>query len=294
MQIIDIIDTIALFGIDGVGRRTIYKISKQHPKDKLNPRCIQDILSERSIFPSLKEISKAYEYAEQIIESTIKRNIHILTIQDDRFPSALKVIPNPPILLFIRGDYKFINKEKSCIAVIGTRQPTSYGRDISKMIGEYLAQKKMAVVSGLAVGCDTKAHIGCLQGKGKTAAVLAHGLDMIYPYENKRLSEEIISSGGCIISEYLPKQIPQPYTFIERNRIQTGLSQGLIVIETEKTGGTMHTVQFALKQNKKIGCIKYPDSFKKYKKLGGNEKILKDTYTIPIKNYRDIDYFINA
>lgn len=290
---INILNMVLLLSIEGIGRRNIYQILNQYGIEELRHKDLKEVIKSRIPALSFIEINNFYEKSKRVLEWAEKSNINIIDYMDARFPQSLKTIPDPPILLFIKGDYTFINNEKNCIAVIGSREATDYGKEISKMVGSYLAQKGIGVISGLALGCDTGAHIGCLQGEGRTAAILAHGLDMIYPYENKRLAEKIVSSGGCIISEYLPYKKPKNYTFIERDRIQSGLSKGVIVIETEERGGTIHTVGFAQKQNKKIGCMKYPSLFKEFPNLKGNEMILKRGNAIPIKNYRDIDRFIS-
>ncbi|WP_058485064.1 DNA-processing protein DprA [Defluviitalea phaphyphila] len=286
MSLIDIIDILTLLSIDRIGRKSIYNIFQEYKKERLLFNELKEILTSKLSNIDYKEFKNTYEKSKKIVDDAQKSNIHIISFKDSNFPIALKSIPDPPLLLFIKGNYDFIKNKEECIAVVGTRNPTYYGKKISRKIGKYLASNNIGVISGLALGCDTNAHIGCLEGKGRTAAILAHGLNMIYPYKNKRLAEEIIYNGGCIISEYPPHQKPKNYTFIERNRLQSGLSKGIIVIETGENGGTMHTIKFAIKQDRKIACIK--SSF-----LKGNEIILKNKKVTPIENYSDINYFIN-
>ena len=286
------IDIIALLLTPGIGRRNAYKLLSQYSEEDLTIHHLKEIISNKFYKISSTDLYHFYEKSKRILDWAEKARIDIVDFQNTRYPSSLKAIDDPPLLLFIKGKYEFIKKEENCIGVIGTREPTAYGKEIAKMIGGYLAQKNIGVISGLALGCDTGAHIGCLKHKGKTAAILAHGLNMIYPNENKKLAEEIIAAGGCLISEYFPFEKPKNYSFIERDRLQSGLSKGIIVIETEETGGTMHTVNFARKQNKKIGCMKYSSIFNNYSTLKGNEYILKNMNSVPIKNYSDIDDFI--
>lgn len=287
------IDMAALLLTAGIRRKKVHKILSHYGENELTINDLKEIIHSNFFKITLSQLHHFYEKSKQIIDWAEKAHIDVVDFQHPRYPLSLRGIEDPPLLLFIKGEYGFIRKEENCVGVIGTREPTDYGKEIAKMVGGYLAKKNVGVVSGLALGCDTGAHLGCLKNKGRTAAVLAHGLDMIYPKENRNLAEEIIASGGCLISEYFPFEKPKNYSFIERDRIQSGLSKGIIVIETEETGGTMHTVNFARKQKKKIGCMKYPKTFNKYSTLKGNETIL-NMNAVPIKNYKDIDDFIKA
>lgn len=285
-------DIATLLLTPGIGRKNTFKLLEQYGEADLTINYLKEIITNKFYEISSIELHNSCEKSKRIMDWAEKKHIKIVDFKSSRYPSSLKAIDDPPLLLFIKGDYEFIRKEENCIGVIGSRMPTDYGKEISKMVGRYLAKKNIGVISGLALGCDAGAHTGCLEYKGKTAAILAHGLNMIYPNENKKLAEEIIASGGCIISEYFPYETPKQYSFIERDRIQSGLSKGIIVIETEETGGTMHTVRFARKQKKKIGCMKYSNVFNKYPALKGNEIILNHMESVPIKNYKDIDAFI--
>lgn len=123
------------------------------------------------------------------------------------------------------------------------------------------------VVSGLAIGCDTAAHSGCLSVHGETIAVLAHGLDRVYPAVNRELVGEILDTGGCLLSEYPPKTRPFPANFVERDELQAGLSDGVIVVETGVKGGTMHTVRFSQEQRKPLACVKHPQNSLQIRRL---------------------------
>lgn len=289
---IDSLDIIALLSIEGVGRKTVNYILELYGSHSLTMNEVYEILKNKLTFISLECIINAYEKSKCILDYFEKANIHIIHYLSRDYPNSLKNISDPPMLLFIKGHYDFIYNEKECIAVVGTRKPSELGKNTSFLIARYLSKKNISVISGLAAGCDTQAHLGSLKENGRTAAVIAHGLNMIYPYENKKLFYDIIDKGGCIISEYLPNEKPKNYTFVERDRIQSGLSSGIIVIETEEIGGTMHTVRFAKQQTKKIGCVMYSFIQMKEPQKRGNKIILNDFNALAITNYQDIDRFI--
>lgn len=292
MRLINYLDIISLLSLEGLGRKTINNILKLYGDKSLNIKDIYEILKDKKFFFSLEDINNAYEKSKYTIEDLKKSKIHIIDYLSKGYPNSLKKIVDPPPVLFIKGNYDFIQDEKDCIAVIGTREPTNLGKKTAYNVTRYLVKNKIFIISGLALGCDTQAHLACLKEKGKTAAILAHGLNMIYPKENERLALDIIYKGGCLISEYLPEERPKGYTFIERDRIQSALSRAVIAIETEESGGTMHTVRFAKKQNKLIACIEYGPNQMKDNKLSGNRIILNDFNAIAIRNYKDIDDYI--
>ena len=177
----------------------------------------------------------------------------IIKISDNNYPQKLKEINNPPKQLYVLGDENIINQFS--LAIIGCRNYTEYGRKMAKDLSFKLADKNINIISGLARGIDSFAHIGCIIGGGRTIAVLGSGFNNIYPKENKELFKEIIKTGGVIITEYEPDTKPLPQNFPERNRIISGLSDGVIVIEARKQSGTLITVDYALEQGKEIFAV---------------------------------------
>ena len=177
----------------------------------------------------------------------------IIKISDNNYPQKLKEINNPPKQLYVLGDENIINQFS--LAIIGCRNYTEYGRKIAKDLSFKLADKSINIISGLAKGIDSFAHIGCIIGGGRTIAVLGSGFNNIYPKENRELFKEIIKTGGVIITEYEPDTKPLPQNFPERNRIISGLSDGVIVIEARKQSGTLITVDYALEQGKEIFAV---------------------------------------
>lgn len=289
---INCLDIISLLSLEGIGRKRVGLILKQYRNISLSIKDIYEILKDKNYYFTLKELYQVYEKSKNIIEELNQSKIHMIDCLSTAYPDSLRKIEDPPLLLFIKGYYDFIYNEKNCLAVIGSREPTKKGKKTAYNIARYLARKKFSIISGLALGCDTQAHLACLKEKGRTAAILAHGLNMIYPKENEKLAEDIIDKGGCLISEYLPYEKAKNYTFIERDRLQSALSQAVIVIETEETGGTMHTVRFAKKQNKLLACVQYtPEQMQDYK-LSGNKIILNELNAIPVRNYEDLDDLI--
>ncbi len=141
------------------------------------------------------------------------------------------------------------------ITVVGSRNMTEYGRDMTRMIVKELVQGGMCIVSGLAVGVDSIAHKTCIENGGKTIAVLGSGLNKIYPIENKGLCKDVINSGGCVVSEYEPDTEARKSFFPARNRIVSGLSMGTLVVEATYRSGTSITAKYAFKQGKKVFCI---------------------------------------
>ncbi len=177
---------------------------------------------------------------------------HIIPLIDEAYPPLLKEIPDPPPLLFVKGNKAVLSQPQ--IAIVGTRYPTKEGRRNSYQFAKELAQSGFVISSGLAKGVDTEAHRGALSG-GSTIAVLGTGLTQIYPAENRKLSEEIITSGGAMISELPLHAAPRAENFPRRNRIISGLSIGIVIVEAAKQSGSLITARLALEQNREVFAI---------------------------------------
>ncbi len=183
-----------------------------------------------------------------------KEGIKIL-FKDGGYPPLLSEINPAPVALYIRGRLPATTRS---VAIVGTRRATPEGKNLAEQFGRELASAGLTVVSGLALGIDAMAHAGALEAGGACVAVLAHGLDRIYPETNRRLAEKIISSGGAIVSEYPPHEPPFAYRFIERNRIISGISKGTLVIEAPEASGSLATANFALEQNRDVFVVPGP------------------------------------
>ncbi len=189
---------------------------------------------------------------EEEIELINKQKIDIVTIFDKKYPDNLKQIHSPPIVLYIKGQIEDI--DKNTVAVVGSRNCTYYGKNMTRRICSSLAKLNITVVSGMARGIDTAAHKETLAAGGKTVAVLGSGLNRIYPSENRKLSEEI-AQNGALISEFPMNTPPLKENFPRRNRIISGLSKGVVVVEAPERSGALITADFALEQGKEVFAI---------------------------------------
>lgn len=181
------------------------------------------------------------------------RYVDTLTISDEKYPMQLRNILNPPKVLYCEGDISLLSKPS--VTVIGSRNMSEYGNIMARNITRDLTKNNICIVSGMAVGIDAVAHKTCIENNGKTIAVLGSGFDHVFPKENKGLFKKIISSGGCVVSEYAPDTVAQKRFFPERNRIVSGLSMGTVVVEATYRSGTSITAHYALDQGKKVFCV---------------------------------------
>lgn len=216
------------------------------------------------------------------IEYMLKNNIDIISITDKEYPGILKEIYDAPISLYIRGNKNILNQE--AVAIIGCRECTNYGRNITEELAYDISKNKINIVSGLAKGIDAIAHKGAILSGGKTIAVLGNGLDIIYPNENINLAKEILKTGGAIISEYPLGEKPQKQNFPERNRIVSGMSKGVVVVEAKEKSGTLITVDFALEQGRDVFVV--PGNINQENSIGTNELIKQGAKLIT--SYKDV------
>lgn len=271
-----------LFNIKGMGEKTIKSIL-----DKSIKACV-----------------------EKHMEYMIRNNIEIISIKDEEYPQILKETYAPPISLYCKGDSSILNQKS--IGIVGCREATEYGKSAAKYFGYHLAKQNVNIVSGLAKGVDSYAHIGAtcaqMEGKnpqkrgntprkmvnipqvnennpqtrsyphvdntkdcGKTIAVLGNGLDMIYPKENGFLAKQIVENGGAILSEYPLGTKPEKMNFPARNRIISGMSQGILVVEAKAKSGTLITVDFALEQGRDVFVV--PGNINSVHSVGTNRLI---------------------
>lgn len=177
----------------------------------------------------------------------------ILRIDDENYPEKLRNIEKPPKQLYVLGNEKILNNFG--LAIIGCRQCSDYGKKIAKEISFKLAKQGINIISGMAKGIDSFSHMGCMVAGGKTIAVLGSGFNYVYPKENLELFREIIKNDGVVVTEYSPDTKPLGTNFPHRNRIISGLSEGVIVIEASKRSGTLITVDYALEQGKEIFAV---------------------------------------
>lgn len=191
---------------------------------------------------------------EKAVDEVVKRGINYLTFEDERYPEMLKHISNPPVVLYYKGDLFSCNLEKT-LAVVGSRRASSYAKEaLTKIISE-LGNTDICIVSGLASGIDTTAHIAALDSNLKTIGVIASGFDYTYPAANKHLYEKIENGCGAVVSEYYPTFEPLKFRFPQRNRIVSGISYGTLVAEASLKSGALITSNLTLEQGRELMCI---------------------------------------
>lgn len=265
-----------LLSIKGIGEKTIKNILDKEIKDS---------------------VPRHMEYMQ-------KNRIDIISIYDKEYPYALKEIYDPPISLYIKGNKNILNEK--AIAIVGCREATEYGKSASKYFAYNLAKQNLNIISGLAKGVDSYAHIGviCAQNVdnnpqsdiypqennikdcGKPIAIVGNGLDMVYPKENLMLANKIIENGGAVISEYPLGTKPDRMNFPARNRIVSGMSKGVLVVEAKEKSGTLITVDFALEQGREVFVV--PGNINSVNSVGTNKLIQEGAKMVT--NYNEILY----
>jgi DNA processing protein len=205
---------------------------------------------------------------EKVYERMQAQGIHCLTWDDETYPRHLKNIDQPPPVIYVRGE--LLPEDDWAVAIVGTRKVSSYGRQVAEEISSFLAQNRVTVVSGLARGVDGIAHQSALKAGGRTVAVLGSGVDRIYPPENRRLAEEIIAH-GALASDYPPGTAPDGTNFPPRNRIISGLSLAVVIVEAGITSGALITASFAAEQGRDVFAV--PGNIHAQQSIGTNRLI---------------------
>ncbi len=244
---------------------------------------------------TVSDIISAETKAKRIFDKSENLGISIISIFDEIYPSNLRHIVdekgknNSPIFLHIKGDPLKLS-HKYGIAVIGTREITPEGEQAGLLFSKMFAEANFNIISGLAIGCDTTAHKGALNANGLTTAFLAGGLDLpIYPKENTALAQEIIDRGGLLVSEYPVGDPILANKFVARDRLQSGLADATLVIQTGIKGGTMHAVNATIVNKKPLYAVQYKGSILQHEKVQGNIKLCNDNHAQPLtsKNIED-------
>jgi DNA processing protein len=196
---------------------------------------------------------KSAELAREEMAKAAESGATVVSLEDPCYPSRLKEIYDPPLVLYVRGNAEVLTRPG--VAMVGTRHPTPYGSGMAERLACDLAAQGLVIISGMARGVDTASHRGAIAAKGKTVAVFGTGVDVIYPKENSRLSEQIIALGGAIISEFPLGTFAAPQNFPIRNRILSGMSVGVLVVEAAEYSGTRITARCALEQNRDVFAV---------------------------------------
>ena len=210
---------------------------------RLRPEAVESIVS-RSLF----------ERAEAELERVRALGGDIILLDDGVYPASLREIFDPPLTLYVKGNWA-VCLDAPCVGVVGSRQCSTYGRNAAESLSRELAARGVTIISGLARGIDGAAHRGALDAGGKTVAVMATGLDSIYPREHEKLAQEILDKGGALVTQFPLETPPLPENFPYRNRIISGLSLGVIVTEATERSGSLITARLALEQNREVFAV---------------------------------------
>ncbi len=223
-----------------------------------------------NVFHALRSELEGLRLKPETIQSILKREFHdkaeeelakvkemggdILILDDGSYPYLLREIADPPITLYVKGDWQAC-LDAPCIAVVGSRRCSTYGKNASEMLSRDLASNGVTIVSGFARGIDSAAHLGAIAGKGRTIAVLGTGIDQVYPKENVKLAEQILANGGAIVSQFPLGTPPLKENFPYRNRIISGLSLGVLIVEASERSGSLITARLAMEQNREVLAV---------------------------------------
>lgn len=240
----------------------------------VGPRAATKLLerfgSPEGVFAARRPELESLRIRPETIESIMKREFEdaaaseldrvkalggdILILDDGSYPPMLREIADPPITLYVKGDWQACF-DLPCVAVIGSRMCSTYGQNASEMLSRDLASRGICVVSGLARGIDSAAHRGAISAGGRTVAVIGTGLDSIYPKENAKLVDEIVDSGGAVVSQFPLGTPPLKDNFPYRNRIISGLSMGVLVVEASERSGSLITARLATEQGREVMAV---------------------------------------
>lgn len=246
-----------LLSIGGIGNKTIEKIEDSVSNiEELIDFSDKDILKLENINLNIKQNIVKYKsrtYIDSIKEKLQKYSVNYMSKDESIYPSKLKHIYNCPSILFYKGDVNQLNNLS--LAMVGSRKPTPYGIWCAQNMSEKLSNCGINIISGMAIGIDEHSHKGCIKGKSKTIAVLGSGVENPLPKSNLKLSEKILEDGGLLISEYNVEHPVSVGNYPARNRIISGISEGVIVVEAAKKSGALITVDFALEQGKNVFAI---------------------------------------
>ncbi|EIX4509938.1 DNA-protecting protein DprA [Escherichia coli] len=227
------------------------------------------------------------------LESHYSQGVEPVPYGSEYYPLSLVFTPNPPAILYVKGG-KHILSELPGVAIVGSRDTSPAGEEITRRITNQIVAAGFIIVSGLAIGTDANAHKAALQAKGKTIAVLAHGLEKAKPKQNSRLAQEILEKGGAWVSEYPIGRPAQKQSFVQRNRIQVGLSVGSILIEAALNSGTMTQAEFANKANRPVFAVipHLPDNPLNLN-CEGTLDLVRNNMARPLKTKRDYENVIS-
>ncbi|WP_134686185.1 DNA-processing protein DprA [Brevibacillus migulae] len=249
----------SLSKIPGLGRKSIIMLYEQRKSfSAISELCRNSDLQEFPFSDKIRQLVGKHLTPEQVEKDKVERSngsVSFITILDREYPEWLRQIPDPPLILYYRGNLAYLHQP--IIAIVGSRKPTVYGKDTCAAISKQLAEAGMVIASGMAYGVDAEAHRTALRMGAPTIGVLGCGIDQIYPSMHRTLYQEV-EEKGLLLSEYPPGAPPVPGYFPERNRIISGLSLGVVVVEAAVKSGSLITAQFALEQGREVFAVPGP------------------------------------
>jgi DNA processing protein len=266
-------EILALRELKGVGKKTINKFLLQLTKQEELLLLFYSLFKDK-FYITDESIDIALDKADQQLQIAQEKGHSIITYLDEQYPASLKNTQDFPAVLFCSGDLGLLHGE--CVTVIGTRSPTAHGVVIAERITEWLVGVSFIIVSGLAKGVDSIAHTTTLKRRGKTVAVLAHGLEKVYPAENKILASDIVTHGGLVVTEYCYNSYVGKSNFVERDKIQAALAKAVFLIQSSSTGGSMHASRAALVYGRYLVAVgqSKTDTLNKEANMEANEVLL--------------------
>lgn len=250
-----------------------------------------ELMAYQEYFSNKDLVNEALLKADTILEENKELDIKVTFYTDKNYPKELAKIDNPPAILYYRGA-EFSEVSEHAIACAGTRKPTKLSYNAVNYLVPQWVNNNCSIISGLACGVDKLSHQSCISSGGKTVAVLAHGLDMIYPKENQALADRILSNGGILMSEYPVGTKADKFRFVNRNRLIVGMSKAVVIYECDVKGGTMHNVEYATQQKKPIFCPDVGDEVIDIQT--GTKKLIDEHIATVIKEGRDIKGVLDA
>lgn len=278
-----------LQGLKGVGKISIQKKYIELIKATKDFDAFLAAFRESGSEHSEAEIEEAVRNVDETIrEVEVREDISAITVFDENYPEALNVMKNKqPLVLYVKGNAKALHL--AGIAVIGTREPSDWTLKVgSNLVNRIIQDSNLSIISGLAIGCDTVAHSTAINDKRTTVAVLPAGLENIYPAANKRLADDIIKFGGCLVTEYGIHSRPTKSTFVERDGVVAALSASTLVLECGIKSGTMHTVDFAESYGRIIACYKPTETDVHKGEYDGNAYMLEQKGAVGIATNDDV------
>lgn len=247
---------LALSMLNGVGPATLRRVSAVNG---LLGRSIEEIASSNPAIArglkSLADWTKAEDAAEKQVHDATMLQAQILSPFDEGYPPLLAATKDDPFIIYVRG--RLHSDPSKAVAIIGTREPTAHGKEIAKRITRFFTEQQWSIISGLAIGCDAIAHQEAIDEHGHTVAVLAHGLHTIAPSRHRKLADSILERGGALVSEYMIGEGAKPQHFVKRDRTQAGFAQGVVMVQSDLKGGSLHASRAAIEYGRWL-AVPYP------------------------------------